>query len=188
MTHPHHPDTPPSARFELKAFGSIPGAVDGVWWPRTRDLPDELVQVHALVRGRILRVERVCYRYSNWDPAPRKISIDGNLIRLDGYNMQSLDTIRFVGNGSSLVLALIAPETDTDVAELASVLEMTGAASQTPHDLNLEALRTVNATHQRDAAEQSWDDEGGHLANAQSAAHRDTHRKLQPHLKVLSNE
>ena len=81
-----------------------------------------------------------------------------------------------------------SPETDTDVAELASVLEMTGAASQSPHDLNLEALRTVNATHQRDAAEQSWDDEGGHLANAQSAAHRHTHTKLQPHLKVLSNE
>ncbi|QRY86088.1 hypothetical protein JVY00_08555 [Tsukamurella tyrosinosolvens] len=188
MTHPHHPDTPPSARFELKAVGSIPGAVDGVWWPRTRDLPNELAQAHALVRARILRVERVCYRYSNWDPAPRKTSIDGNLIRLDGYTTHPLDTIRFVGNGSSLVLALIAPETDTDVAELASVLEMTGAASQSPHDLNLEALRTVNATHQRDAAEQSRDDEGGHPTNAQSTTHRDTPRKSQPHLKVLSNE
>ncbi|BDD82278.1 hypothetical protein TPB0596_20410 [Tsukamurella pulmonis] len=85
MTHPLHLLPLESARFELKPLGSIVGAVDGVWWPRSRNLRDELLQVYPLLRDRVCHLERVCYRYSNWDSVPRKVSIDGDIVRLDGY-------------------------------------------------------------------------------------------------------
>lgn len=162
MTHPLHTPAPTTARFELKPSGSIVGAVDGVWWPRSRDLRDELLQVHPLLRDRVRHLERVCYRYSNWDSVPRTVSIDGVIVRLDGDTNQDLDTVRFIGSRTSLVCALIPPDTEQDVAELASTLAMTGAASQSAHALNVEAAATTSVIHQRQAAERVWDDEGGH--------------------------
>lgn len=162
MTHPLHLLPLESARFELKPLGSIVGAVDGVWWPRSRNLRDELLQVYPLLRDRVCHLERVCYRYSNWDSVPRKVSIDGDIVRLDGYTTQELDTVQFVGIRTSLVFALIPPGTEPEVAELASMLAMTGAVTQSAHALNEEAADTTARIHQRQVAERVWDDEGGH--------------------------
>ncbi|BDD83476.1 hypothetical protein TPB0596_32390 [Tsukamurella pulmonis] len=170
MTHPLPPIAPVPARFELKPIGSIVGAVDGVWWPRSRDLHDELQQVYPLLRDRVCGLERVCYRYSNWDAAPRKVLIDGDVVRLDGYTTQELDTVRFVGIKSSLVCALIPPGTEQEVAELASVLAMTGALSQFAHAFNVKAAETTSRRHQRQDAERVWDNEGGHAPPASRTA------------------
>lgn len=162
MTRPWETAATLPARFELKAVGAVAGAVDGVWWPRSRDLPDELLQAYAMARARISHVERVCYRFSNWDPAPRSISIGGDLVRLEGFVTQELDTVRFVGTDGVLLLALIPPESEPDVAQLASLLAMTGAAAQPAHGFNVDAEKSATATHQLHVAERAWEDEGGH--------------------------
>ncbi|GAA1000401.1 DUF5994 family protein [Nocardiopsis tropica] len=161
MTHPLSPPIQPG-RLHIKPAGSILGAVDGVWWPQSRDLPTEVNRIVATLHGSMAHLERVCYRYSDWDPAPRKIWIESELTRLDGYYLQALDTVRFVGGGVTLTLAVIPPGAETDVAELATLLAMTGATSQSAHAFNVEAIATTSATHQRHAAEREWESEGGH--------------------------
>ncbi|KXP08441.1 hypothetical protein AXK57_16070 [Tsukamurella pulmonis] len=87
--------------------------------------------------------------------------IDGDVVRLDGYTTQELDTVRFVGIKSSLVCALIPPGTEQDVAELASALAMTGTPPQ---------FETTSRRHQRQDAERVWDNEGGHAPPATRTA------------------
>jgi uncharacterized protein DUF5994 len=70
------PDTPPS------------GVVDGAWWPRSRDLADQLPALLIELWDRLGGVERVSYNLTAWPGAPRRISVDGRLVRLGGYRTQ----------------------------------------------------------------------------------------------------
>jgi hypothetical protein len=161
MTHPtrlHSHDM----RFRIKSADAIRGAVDGAWWPESRDLPTELLSILPDIHSRVSSLERVCYRYSEWNPAPRKVALGDRPVKLDGYAMQELDTVRFVGSGASLVIAVIPPDTEPDAAAMAMTLAMTGARSQHAHTLNIQAVGAASTVRQNRAAETAWESEGGH--------------------------
>lgn len=161
MTHPLHAALE-EARLLIKPDGSISGAVDGAWWPQTRNLPNELAAVLPAIKDRLIHLDRVGYRFSDWNEAPRRIFVDEDLIRLDGYTLQPLETVRLVGRDETLLLAVVPCDCVPDVAHLAMLLAMTGAASQTVHGLNLQAASTIKSAHEILVAEEDWESEGGH--------------------------
>lgn len=163
MTHPPlaHPT---HNRFQLKLAGSIAGAVDGAWWPESRNLAIELITIMGEVHARIASVERVCYRYSDWAEAPRTVLVDGRAVKLDGYLYQEIDTVRLVGSNETLVIALVPAATDSDTAQAAMTLAMTGATTQHAHSLNIAAAQSISVTRGNCDAVTAWDSEGGHAA------------------------
>ena len=69
------------------------GQVDGAWWPRSRDLALELRALLPVLAVRLGRIERVTYHLGDWDPAVRKIVVDGSVVRLGGFRSQHAGTL-----------------------------------------------------------------------------------------------
>jgi hypothetical protein len=92
--------------------GSSP--FDGGWFPRTRDLAVEVPELIAELDRRGLRVERFTYALDAWLPAPRKVVVQGRVVRTGGF--RSMDPgivcLTWAGGNSRADLLVVPPETD----------------------------------------------------------------------------
>ncbi|WP_460394930.1 DUF5994 family protein [Actinophytocola sediminis] len=132
-------------RLTLKPEAPATGFVDGVWWPRSRDLTTELPALLTELSARLGQIQAVSYNLDTWDPAPRRLLVNGQRVRLGGYMTQHPHGVDVVGlNGSRLVLLALSPETDPRTAR------QTMAATE-PGDLS------------EDVAVQRWELDGGRV-------------------------
>jgi hypothetical protein len=151
------PDYQTYPRLELKPKAPVTGAVDGGWWPRSRDLAAELPDLLAVLAVRLGTVEGVNYNLDDWGPTPRKMLIHGSRVRVGGYRSQRRDTIDIYSRRARLTLLVVAPEATASVAHTA--LRAAG------HRANIDSVETLlRASHPQsgdDAAEQRWEVDGG---------------------------
>jgi hypothetical protein len=146
-------------RLRLKPGGPVTGFVDGGWWPRSRDLPAELPALLAVLAVRLGPVERVSYNLDAWGPTPRKITLDGRLVRLAGFRSQHPATIDVFGAGNRVTLLVVPPETTAHAAH-GSLM----AAGRRANTDRIDALLLTGAADSADAdevAQQRWDLDGG---------------------------
>jgi hypothetical protein len=95
------------------------GFVDGGWWPHSRDLVAEVPALLAVLGVRLGRVERVSYRTSDWDEAPRRIVVDGMLVHLSGYLQRPARTVDVIAHQHRVTLLVVPADTDADLAHRA---------------------------------------------------------------------
>jgi Family of unknown function (DUF5994) len=124
---PHNgPENTP--RLRLKPKAPTTGHVDGAWWPHSDDLADELPDLLAVLSVRLGAIERVLFNLNQWAKVPRRLRVGGREVRLDGYNLQPINTVQIMGNGGEkLLLLVIPPSTSPEAAHDAM---MTAAAPQ----------------------------------------------------------
>jgi hypothetical protein len=104
-------------RLRLKPKAPTTGHVDGAWWPHSDDLARELPDLLAVLSVRLGGVDRVLYKLTEWETPPKRISVGGRPVRLDGYRRQPTSTLEVLGTGDARVLLLvIPPHTDPDIA------------------------------------------------------------------------
>jgi len=107
-----------SARVALKPSAPPTGYVDGAWWPRSRDLSNELPAILAVLAARLGPIERVSYHLGDWrDPVPRKIVIFGSNVHLAGYRTQRADTIDVLARTRRVTLLVIPPQASPETAQ-----------------------------------------------------------------------
>ena len=106
-------------RLTVKPTAPATGAVDGGWWPRSRDLVAEVPALLAVLADRLGAVEGVSYNPDDWGPTPSKIIAGGGRIRLGGYRTQHRDTIDVYGRQQLVTLLVVAPEATAPVAQAA---------------------------------------------------------------------
>ncbi|OAN30188.1 DUF5994 family protein [Mycolicibacterium iranicum] len=105
---PHNgPQQTPRLRLKRKASRS--GYVDGAWWPHSGDLAEELPDVLAVLSVRLGTIARVAYNRAEWTAGPRKIHVDNQLVRLDGYDRQPAHTLGVTGRSGWSVILLVVP-------------------------------------------------------------------------------
>ena len=85
------------------------GYVDGAWWPRDDDLTTELPDLLAVLSVRLGAVARVTYNLAEWAKAPRKASIGGQIVRLDGYQRQPPNTLGVLDTYGNKIVLLVVP-------------------------------------------------------------------------------
>ena len=69
------PPAPAELRLQLDATVAGTGAVDGGWWPRSRD-PDAELPGHIAGLGSSLGpITRVALKLDAWDAAPRRVAL-----------------------------------------------------------------------------------------------------------------
>jgi hypothetical protein len=95
------------------------GFVDGGWWPRSRDLSAEVPALLAALSSRLGRVERVSYHLQDWDPAARKIAVDGAIVRLGGFRSQRADTVDVIAATGRVTLLVVPPDATPGTADRA---------------------------------------------------------------------
>ncbi len=153
---------PPAARTTL----------DGAWWPRTRDLMQELPALVEELHRRGIRVTRVTYNPDLWGPAPRRLDADGRTIRLGWFRNLDRQLLNLTGDLSRgrLDFLVVPPDTTAAVAEHACSAATDRANRQTPTEL-LDTLSAAGppvppprSANRPDDTEETaaWDSEGGH--------------------------
>lgn len=136
--HPSPPDHTPRLRLKPKAQRT--GYVDGAWWPWSDDLESELADLLAVLSVRLGPVQRVMYNLGEWASAPRKAEVGDRVIRLDGYRRQPVNTIEVLGMTSRIVLLVVPPATDSELAHATMM-----AAAAPSSDASVASLLLVGA-------------------------------------------
>ncbi|GAB1511123.1 DUF5994 family protein [Actinophytocola sp. KF-1] len=165
-THTMPPPAPAPAqhtplRLRLKPKAPATGYVDGAWWPRSRDLTVELPALAEVLAVRLSRIERVAYALSAWDPAPRRVDVDGNRVRLEGFTYQDQHIIHVTGSNNSRISLLVIPPEMTDPAGHDALMTAghRGNTDRPEQILAAASLPTPRAT--TDDTEGRWEGEGG---------------------------
>jgi hypothetical protein len=94
------------------------GFVDGAWWPHSNDLVAELPWLIAQMSERGYRIRRVTYNLDAWAPAPRRLIVDGQVIKLGGFRTQSPAELVLVDGGGwqRTELVVVPPRSDPALA------------------------------------------------------------------------
>jgi hypothetical protein len=119
-------------RLALCSRSTLPGAIDGAWWPQTSDLRTELPDLVAVLGMSIGPVRRVVYDPSVWPNAPSRIIRGTVLTRVDPYTMVASDTIYLMGtHARSAVLFVVPPAIPAAAVScvLRAVTDATGSIS-----------------------------------------------------------
>ena len=101
-------------RLRLKPKAPPTGQVDGGWWPRSRDLVAELPALAEVLAVRLGSVSRVAYAIDGWGAAPRRVTIDGHSIRLEGFRSQDEHVIHVAGPDRWRISLLVVPPEATE--------------------------------------------------------------------------
>lgn len=155
------PSDNPHVRLRLKPRGPVTGFVDGGWWPRSRDLPAELPALLAVLAVRLGPVESVSYNLDAWGPTPRKITVDGRLVRLAGYRSQHPATIDVLSAGHRVTLLVVPPEATPQAAAHGTLMAAGRRANADRVDALLLAGAADDADGADEVAQQRWDLDGG---------------------------
>lgn len=159
-----HRTTPArTPRLRLKAKAPQSGFVDGAWWPRTDDLSEELPDLLAVLSVRLGPIERVLFNLNEWRKAAARVPIDGRSARLDGYRNQPGHTVEIIGsNRSRIVLLLVPPNTDPDLAHSTMMAAAAAEDSSTVERLLTQSAQTPAVPAPARGEEQErWESEGG---------------------------
>ena len=99
----------------------VEGALDGGWWPYTRNLAEELPILLAAVASRFGPVARISLNVLAWDTLPEEIPAGDRVVQLAWFRACDAHTIRLVGTGSWHLDVLVIPP-DTAAANATAAL------------------------------------------------------------------
>jgi hypothetical protein len=123
---PRHdaPASAEAARISFRQPVSRSGFIDAAWWPRSRDLSTELPPLLEVLWTAAREITRITYNIAAWDPAPRRMRIEGRTVRLGGFTTSDPLTVRLsdAGGAERIDILVIAPTTEPSLAQRALLL------------------------------------------------------------------
>lgn len=155
-----HPGS--AARLTLKPATGTRGFVDGAWWPRSTNPTTEFTSLLTALSAISGPMNRLAYNLTAWDPAPRKLRVEGHQVRLEGFHTLDRRTVSLTDPSGHHVVLLVIPADTTELrgnAVLARAAEHNSVAS--PSELLAE-----DPTSTEGSSESRWETEGGHLLPA----------------------
>jgi hypothetical protein len=119
---------PPAPRVSFGPALHRHGAVDGGWWPHSRNALTELPGLIAALDSRPgVRVQRLSVHRDDWDDIPHRLTTDkGHLIRVDWFTVIPRHTVSVTTAGQGTIEVLVVPP---GTAEGTAVTAMTMAAT-----------------------------------------------------------
>lgn len=120
------------------ALARRPGelVIDGVWWPRTDSLEDELPALDRAVTQVVgADIARFSYTLGTWTDRPRKVQADQHMIKLGWFTHgELLDSVDLSLNDyRRVVLTVIPPTTPSaDAEELIRAVALLGPSPDVP--------------------------------------------------------
>ncbi|MDO0926555.1 DUF5994 family protein [Streptomyces sp. TG1A-8] len=106
------------ARLSLAPAGSVPGLLDGAWWPRSRDLLREIPTLTDALDACWGRITHVTVNPTHWPVIPRKVPVTGHTVRV-GWFAAEQDPNKVILLSYAvgrLDLLVIPPQTDPAAA------------------------------------------------------------------------
>jgi hypothetical protein len=130
------PPAPPGLRLQLDPTMAGTGAVDGGWWPRSRDPDAELPDLIAGLDSSRGPITRVALNLDAWDSAPRRVAVDGRRVRVGWFRQMDAHTIGVTRAAQDrVVLLVVPPQATTAAAGIAMAMAADAANSAGPADI-----------------------------------------------------
>jgi hypothetical protein len=133
-TAPPRPSAPPRLQLDPTMAGT--GALDGGWWPRSRDPDAELPDLIAGLEPSLGPITRVAVNLDAWDQAPRRVAVDGRRIRVGWFRQMDPHMIGVTRASQGRVLLLVVPpEVTGEAAGIAMAMAADATSSAGPTDI-----------------------------------------------------
>jgi hypothetical protein len=133
---PTRPPAPPGLRLQLDPTMAGTGALDGGWWPRSRDPDAELPGLIAGLESSLGPITRVALNLDAWDSAPRRVAMDGRRVRVGWFRQMDAHTIGVTRAPQNRIsLLVVPPEATTAAAQIAMAMAADAAYSAGPADI-----------------------------------------------------
>jgi uncharacterized protein DUF5994 len=133
-TAPPRPSAPPRLQLDPTMAGT--GALDGGWWPRSRDPDAELPDLIAGLEPSLGPITRVAVNLDAWDQAPRRVAVDGRRIRVGWFRHMDPHTIGVTrASQDRVVLLVIPPQATTAAAGIAMAMAADATSSAGSADI-----------------------------------------------------
>jgi hypothetical protein len=130
------PPAPPGLRLQLDPTMAGTGAVDGGWWPHSRDPDAELPGLIASLDSSLGPITRVALNLDAWDSAPRRVAVDSRRVRVGWFRQIDAHTIGLTrASQDRVVLLMVPPQATTAAAGIAMAMAADGANSAGPADI-----------------------------------------------------
>ena len=127
---------PPGLRLQLDPTMAGTGAVDGGWWPRSRDPEAELPGLIAGLDASLGPITRLALNLDAWDTAPRRVAVDGRRVHVGWFRHMDAHTIGVSRASQDRVLLLVVPpQASTAAAAIAMAMAADAANSAGPTDI-----------------------------------------------------
>jgi hypothetical protein len=131
--------------------------LDGGWWPQSRDLAIELADLVDHLPARFGRIVRTVVSPSDWDPAPRRISVARGYVKVGSFHRDDTHVIRLKTSDRVVLRVLVVPPGFTDDQGDEALL-----AAATPGNTRTGADLLDTVTEHPDVdPEDLWNDDGG---------------------------
>lgn len=142
------------------------GALDGAWWPYSRDLATEAVHLADHFPAGFARIFRIVYSTPDWEPSPRRVKAAAGFVNLGSFPRDDthLVMLRSVATGGQPVpdlLLVVPPDIENRAAQHAMRL-----ACMPSNLKSAAAILTESQDQQRVSELAHWDDDGGRSRNA----------------------
>ncbi|WP_449060247.1 DUF5994 family protein [Planomonospora algeriensis] len=144
-------------------------ALDGAWWPYSRDAAAELPGLISAIDQRLGRTTlRVGLHPDAWEHIPRRIPARGRQIKVGWFRSTRPYLVTLIlADAEPVTLLVIAPRTAEGPATAALALAAAGIAGLGPADvLDLSRRSTAPGAGAPDEdGPAGWENEGGHLTD-----------------------
>ncbi|MEU9288451.1 DUF5994 family protein [Streptomyces sp. NPDC048275] len=148
----------PTARLALKTVSTSRGPLDGAWWPRSRDLTDELSALADVLDPLSGRITRIAVNPTYWPAIPSRVPVNGRMVKV-GWFTTELDPHKILllsHTTGSWNLLVVPPETSTPAA--ARLMAAASDSSGTPTTASA-LMAAEHALHGRSMADRDQDSE-----------------------------
>ncbi|MET9893213.1 DUF5994 family protein [Streptomyces sp. NPDC006465] len=153
----------PTARLALKTVSTSRGPVDGAWWPRSRDLADELSALADVLDPLSGRITRIAVNPTYWPTIPDSVPVNGLMVKV-GWFTTELDPHKILllsHTTGSWNLLVIPPETSTQAAGRLMAAASDGSGPPTTASALMAAEHTLHGDSLADRpqdSEETWRD------------------------------
>jgi Family of unknown function (DUF5994) len=133
---PTRPTVPPGLRLQLDPTTAGTGAVDGGWWPHSRDPDAELPGLIAGLESSLGPITRLALNLDAWDTTPRRVAVDGRRVRVGWFRHMDAHTIGVTRAAQArMVLLVVPPQATPSAAQIAMSTAADAANSAGPADI-----------------------------------------------------
>jgi hypothetical protein len=161
---------PAPARLRLNPGRGHHGAVDGGWWPRSRDAGAELPALIVALDVELGAISRfISVHVDTWDTIPHRFPVGDHSVRVGWYRSMDPHSVSVtMDRGDPIQLLVVPAETASTPAAAALAKAASGQDQGRPTDI-LAASNTgtrASTPQAADRDQQRWENEGGQTSAA----------------------
>lgn len=115
----HRAVRPGTAVVRLETTHDRTGVLDGVWWPRSRDIAAELPSLISALTEYLGPITRVGLDTGAWEGLPTRMTIDDRVVRVDSFPVGDGTVLVTRGEQDLFSLLVVPPHATPDAARAA---------------------------------------------------------------------